>query len=127
MATIFILMSIYSRIGDWKIKVSLLDLAKPSGRAELYVVLNPGDTSKGSYYYADHDARQVFWLEDTVLEDIIPAGVPPDSSFELSLLRNYYRHLENFPCHNELPLDAVSFLRRSLTYACYNPFFNIVH
>ena len=37
---------------------------------------------------------------------------------ELSILRNYYRHLENFPCHNKLPDDAVKFLRKTLAYAC---------
>jgi hypothetical protein len=48
---------------------------------------------------------------------IISSRPTIDISTELSLLRNYYRHLENFPCHNELAPDAVNFLRKTLTYA----------
>jgi len=110
--------SLHSRISSWEDKISFPDHAKPSEQTELYVVLNPSDARKGSYYCVDHDGREVFWLEDMVLEDIMPVGVPRHSSFELSILRNYYRHLENFPCHNKLPDDAAEFLRKALTYAC---------
>jgi len=73
--------SLFSRINDWKDKISLPESAKPSEQSEVYVVLNSRDASQGSYYCVDHHARQVFWLEDLALTDIMPVGVPPDSSF----------------------------------------------
>lgn len=37
---------------------------------------------------------------------------------DLFIARDYFRHLEFFPCHNELPTDAPSFLRNVLVFTC---------
>ena len=37
---------------------------------------------------------------------------------DLFLTRDYYRHLEFFPCHNKLPLEASSFLHDVLVFTC---------
>jgi hypothetical protein len=106
--------SIHTRISDWKNKISLPDSAKPSGRAELYGVLEPGEPSKGNYYYADHDARQVFWLEDVVLGDTMPRDVPPDSSFGTAPHTYQYSSyhqclLQNYPfCETIIAILKIS-------------------
>jgi len=109
------------------------------GNYELYIAL---DLSKNSlyYYYVDHDTKDIFWLDDVDLEayGLTIESVPSDVHLgmysgcessarthcviDLFMMLNYYRHLENFPRHNELPPDAALFLHGVLAYTCVGEF-----
>ena len=107
------------------------------GRQELYLAIDFKSKPQQNYYYfAEHDAQDIFWLEELRLDSIIGNNWQTLGNYglsaafklmcnfltvggsELFVLRNYYGHLENFPCHNNLPEDAIEFLRSSLTYIC---------
>ena len=118
--------SIYSRINNWKNNILFPDHVKPS-RANW--ALRRAASKR-------HEERCGLWCQGGLLawrHDLIGHHatlsklrydrkrfikvLPPAwcHTTELSILRNYHRHL---PCHNKLPDDAAKFLRRALAYTC---------
>ena len=103
---------------------------------ELYLVLDQHRQDTYHYYFADHTTQRVFWPEgvDPLRHNLVPpelkgtpygefpsrsAHYPPNVVYtDLFIARDYYRHLEFFPCHNELPTDASSFLYDVLVFTC---------
>ncbi|KAF9225806.1 hypothetical protein BS17DRAFT_777724 [Gyrodon lividus] len=69
-------------------------------RCELFLELGD-DHTLCNYYFVDHAAKGLFWLEDlgTDLLDI-PAAMSP-SHLEQGLERLYWVHVEFFPMHHE--------------------------
>ncbi|CAA7270473.1 unnamed protein product [Cyclocybe aegerita] len=98
-------------------------ISKEDGHYEWYLGLPSHDTRTGSYYIVDHMTQDIFWLEDYEEEElrtyrILDESDPSVSNYDIFVSRNFYAHLENFPCHTELPPEASSFLHGTLTYTC---------
>ena len=103
---------------------------------ELYLVLDQHCQDTYHYYFADHTTQRVFWPEgvDPLRHNLVPpelkgtpygefpsrsAHYPPNVVYtDLFIAWDYYRHLEFFPCHNELPTNASSFLYDVLVFTC---------
>ncbi|KAF9225812.1 hypothetical protein BS17DRAFT_794694 [Gyrodon lividus] len=77
-------------------------------RCELFLELRD-DRTLCNYYFVDHAAKGLFWIEDlgTDLLDISAAMSP--SHLGRTLERLYWAHLEFFPMHHELNEQASIF------------------
>jgi len=101
-------------------QVEILGNIELGDNYELYVDLDHHHDDKFAYYFVDHSTQDLFWLNDINLEDydLVDDGEPIDMNYDVWIMRNYYRHLEHFPCHNTLPPDAALFLHGALSYTC---------
>ena len=104
---------LYSRINVARVKMPLIDCTKPSENTELYVILNLNGTNEGSYYYVDHSARQIFWAEDVLLDQIMPVSIPRDSSFGTTptykCLSNLLHVSQSYPCCETITVTSKTF------------------
>ncbi|KAG9309092.1 hypothetical protein JVU11DRAFT_10975 [Chiua virens] len=69
------------------------------------LVIQLTDSEQWVYYFVDHDARVVFWVEDFDLEGLIPSnilGVTEDSHIVYAIEVQYWQHCELYP--NSIPL-----------------------
>ncbi|KAF9524932.1 hypothetical protein CPB83DRAFT_838559 [Crepidotus variabilis] len=88
-----------------------------SDETEIYLTRNT-TTREWEYYFVDYSTEDVFWVEKMDLRRLIGDRYPTDVNYHLCLLRNYYSHIENFPCHHTLPRDAEDNLRAALIFTC---------
>ncbi|KAL4079622.1 hypothetical protein J3A83DRAFT_4185593 [Scleroderma citrinum] len=106
-ATEEIVLSWIKRMEDF---ISIHDIQLPAGELELY--LEPHDCEHQescSYYFVNHAARKIFWLEEVTTESLGMAPVVSHSHFDIALERHYWLHVEYFPNHIsvEVPLQVV--------------------
>ncbi|KAG2342276.1 hypothetical protein BDR05DRAFT_886483 [Suillus weaverae] len=66
--------------------------------SELFIELDESPFSC-AYYFVDHDARRIFWLEQTSTELLDMGTIVSDSHPDTALERLYWVHVEFFPMH----------------------------
>lgn len=66
--------------------------------SELFIELDESPFSC-AYYFVNHDARRIFWLEQTSTELLDMGTIVSDSHLDTALERLYWVHVEFFPMH----------------------------
>lgn len=66
--------------------------------SELFIELDESPFSC-AYYFVNHDARRIFWLEQTSTELLDMGSIVSESHLDTALQRLYWVHVEFFPMH----------------------------
>ncbi|KAG8926426.1 hypothetical protein FRC02_008892 [Tulasnella sp. 418] len=91
---------------------TLMELVKAKGRelpvtSETYLEAQcETELCECRYYFVSHSARVPFWAEDVSTEALGLEAVANPEHLKSMLLPEYWLHVEHFPMHNLLPLEA---------------------
>ncbi|KIL00338.1 hypothetical protein PAXRUDRAFT_821795 [Paxillus rubicundulus Ve08.2h10] len=69
-------------------------------RSELFLELGD-DRTQCNYYFVDHAAKKLFWLEELTTESLDISAAMSHPHLDSALERLYWVHLEFFPMHHE--------------------------